>query len=102
MKQRSSKRRYLEDHRYSVFTDDMEKCYFCSRPAIEKHEILYGSNRWNSIKNGYVLPVCRDHHNSFHKNRELTRLWAAKCQTYHEELYGVNDWIRTFHRNYRD
>lgn len=100
MKKYSSKRARLERNRYSVFTNDMDTCFFCGRPRVDIHEILYGSNRLNSMKWGYVLPVCRTHHEILHKNHVLTEEWCKKCQLHFQKKYSSKDWLNTFHKNY--
>ena len=104
------KKRYelakLEKYRQSIFTDDLKSCYICGlkgiyRPACDKHEILGGAKRKNSMVFGYVLPLCRDCHISFTRNYVLKKMWAKRCQIYHEKKYGVEDWMNHFHRNYR-
>lgn len=107
MKNISSQRRYLEEHRWSVFTDDLTHCYICNQlgeynMADDKHEILYGSNRWNSMKWGYVLPLCRTHHNMFHDNHRLTLEWEIKCQEHFVGKYSKEEWMRIFHRDYKE
>lgn len=101
LRRRSAKLSSLERNRYSVFTDNLDYCYFCGKPRTDLHEIIYGSNRLNSMKWGYVLPLCRSHHDSFHKNHVLTREWAAKCQDHFESIYCHQDWLDTFHKNYK-
>ena len=101
MKKRSSKRARLENNRWSVFTDDLNTCYFCGGRAVAKHEILYGSNRNNSMEQGFVLPLCRLHHNSFHKNHVLTNEWSRKCQTIFELDHSNEEWLKLFHKNYK-
>ena len=106
MRYKSSKLAKLEKSRWSVFTDNEELCFICSlygkeSKAVNKHEILYGSNRRNSMLFGYVLPLCAKCHRAFHNNHVLTKLWSAKCQEYHEKRYGNKDWLEHFHRNYK-
>ena len=101
LKRTTASRAKLERNRYSVFTDNLNYCYFCGKPRTDLHEILYGSNRLNSMKYGYVLPLCREHHNSFHVNHVLTREWCKKCQEHFEKEYSKEDWLATFHRNYK-
>lgn len=103
MKYKTNKLRRLEVKRTSIFTDDLLHCYFyddcmCNREDL--HEILYGRNRNNSMKYGFVLPLCRKHHRMFHDNHKLTEQWSAKCQTYYEQNHSRDEWISTFHRNY--
>lgn len=102
MKSRTNKRRILEENRWSVFTDNLEECYFCKKPIVEIHEILYGTNRNNSMKWGYCLPLCREHHNSFHKNHRLTMEWQIKCQEHFVEKYSLDEWLGIFHCNYKE
>lgn len=101
MKHYSVKRARLERNRFSIFTDDLDHCYFCGKPKEDLHEILYGTNRLNSMKYGYILPLCREHHQAFHNNRVLTKEWARKCQEHFEENHAIT-WVKTFHRNYID
>lgn len=101
MKYKSYGLKKLEDKRYSVFTRNLDVCYFCGKPRADLHEILYGKNRSNSMKFGYVLPLCREHHLSFHKNHVLTKIWCAKCQEKFEKNKSREEWISIFHRNYR-
>lgn len=105
MRKKSYELAKLEKYRESIFTDDLKICYICSqrgiiRPASEKHEILYGRNRRNSMLFGYVLPLCRDCHTTFTSNQKVKEIWGKKCQRYHEEKYGVDDWMSHFHKSY--
>ena len=102
MKYKRKKLINLERHRTSIFIDDLTECYFCPNRREDIHEILYGSNRINSMKYGYTLPLCREHHEMFHNNHELTRRWSAKCQRYFEKEHTREEWIAIFHRNYID
>lgn len=106
MKKKSNRLRWLEAHRWSIFTDDLKHCYTCSLkgleiPAVDKHEILNGPNRANSMVFGYVIPLCRQCHDSFTNNHVLKCLWALKCQKYHEKKYGFQDWMDHFHKSYK-
>lgn len=93
-------KQHLERNRTSIFSDDLVYCYFCGKPRDDIHEILYGTNRLNSMKFGFVLPLCREHHRMFHDNRQLTNEWAKKCQKWFEREYSLQDWMDIFHRNY--
>ena len=100
MKQKTNKLAKLEKERYSVFTSNLDKCYFCPKPRADLHEILYGRNRQNSMIYGYVLPLCRQHHSSFHHNHVLTKMWSAKCQEHFEQNHTREEWLSIFHKNY--
>lgn len=47
---------------WSVFTDDMDHCYFTGSPCVERHHIFGASNRDRSEKYGYVIPLRPDLH----------------------------------------
>lgn len=100
MRYKSNELKKLEDNRFSVFTDELYKCYFCDKPRADLHEILYGKNRRNSMIYGYVLPLCRQHHSSFHHNHVLTKMWSAKCQEHFEKNHTREEWLSIFHMNY--
>lgn len=47
---------------WSVFTDDMDHCYFTGSAPIERHHIFGGANRKISEKYGFVIPLRPDLH----------------------------------------
>ena len=96
MKYKSDKLKKLETNRFSVFTSNLDKCYFCSNKKDDLHELLPGRNRLNSIKYGYVLPVCRKHHNLIQYDNE----WKKRCQTHFEKTHTREEWIKIFYKNY--
>jgi len=97
---KSKRLKNLEIKRYSIFTDNFEICYICGRYRTDLHEILYGKNRINSIKWGFVLPLCRNCHQKMHADRALTEYWIKKCQKYFELFHTRDEWIDTFKKNY--
>lgn len=100
MKSKTKKLYDLEKNRISIFINDLRECYFCRKPREDLHEILYGANRRNSMKYGFVLPLCREHHRMFHDNHKLTLDWCKKCQKRFEEDHTREEWLSIFHRNY--
>lgn len=40
IKQKSSKLAKLEKNRFSILTNNLEKCYFCSKKRKELHEVF--------------------------------------------------------------
>ena len=101
IKQRTSKLAKLERERFSIFTDDLDHCIFCGRKKDNLHEVIFGSNRLNSIKYGLVIPVCAEHHLECHKNSELQHVWKLKAQIEFEKHYPDLDFIKIFGRNYK-
>lgn len=96
LKQVSKKRVKLERNRFSIFTDNLNKCYFCNKPKVDLHELLGGRNRTNSMKYGLVLPVCRKHHNEIQHSVEYKKLAQKKFQ----EVYPEIDFVKVFKINY--
>ena len=101
---RSSKITKLERNRTSIFTDDLDHCIICSDNKDNLHEIIYGKNRLNSMKYGFVIPLCFNHHvgnRGIHSNRDLDLFYKRKCQKYFEENIGDRlDFIRIFGKSY--
>ena len=91
----------LERHRKSVFTNDLTKCIMCGKPKDNLHEIFMGKNRQNSMKYGFVIPVCIEHHQICHKSAQIQEFWHEKGQLYFEsEIGSRKEFISIFGRNY--
>ena len=90
LKHVSKKRAKLERNRFSLFTDNLDKCYFCNKPKDDLHELLGGKNRNNSMKYGLVLPVCRKH----------SQYYKRIAQIKFQEVYPGVDFVDIFKINY--
>ena len=101
---KSKKISKLERNRTSIFTDDLEHCIVCGNNKDNLHEVIYGRNRLNSMKYGFVIPLCFDHHvgnRGIHYNRELDLFYKKKCQEYFENNIGSRlEFIRIFGKSY--
>ena len=98
---KSKKLTKLEKNRYSVFTDNLTICYLCGRKKDDLHEIFGGRNRINSIKHGFILPLCRKCHSLNQNNPFFNDYWHKQGQTYWEEYIGSREeFIKVFRRNY--
>ena len=101
---RNAKITKLERNRTSIFTDDLEHCIICGNDKDNLHEIIYGKNRLNSMKYGFVIPLCFNHHvgdKGIHSNKELDLFYKKKCQIYFEDNIGSRlDFIRVFGKSY--
>lgn len=91
---------------WSVFTNDMEHCYFTGTPYCHRHHIFYGPYRSKSEEYGFVIPIaCYLHENeaeSVHgnPNQGLDLKLKQMAQQYFEEHYGTRDeFIRIFGKN---
>lgn len=100
LKQRSSKQNKLERNRYSIFTNNFERCIECGGKATDKHEIYRGKNRRTSIKWGLVIPLCRTCHN----DPEIEQKWRIIGQQKFMQHYDktIDEFIEIFGRNYLD
>lgn len=98
----SKKQRKKEASRYSVFYQELDKCCYCgSFYKMTKHEIFEGRNRTNSIKYGYVLPLCLKCHQRLQEDKEFNDHWKKKAQMHFEEHTGTREqFMEIFKRNY--
>lgn len=84
---------------WSVFTDDMEHCYFTGVKPVERHHIFPGNpNRKNSEKYGFVIPLRPDLHpngTQAGKNAaEMDLKLKQMAQEYFESHYGSREEFR--------
>lgn len=91
----------------SVFTTDMDHCFFTGSPHCHIHHIFCGSKRKLSEKRGFVIPLVYYLHefgeNSVHENpnKGLDLMLKQKAQMYYESHYGSReDFISEFGKNY--
>lgn len=102
MQNKSNKLASLERNRYSVFSNDTEKCYLCgSTYKLTWHEIYAGKNRQNSMKNGLCLRLCLNCHSKEQEDSQFNDYWHKQGQLYWEENIGSREeFIKVFRRNY--
>ncbi len=89
----------------SVFTDDMDHCFFTGAAPVERHHIYGGSNRKKSEKYGFVVPLRPDlHPNGVFAGpdaKEIDTKLKTMAQEYYEEHYGTReDFRREFGKSY--
>ena len=91
---------------WSVFTDDMEHCYFTGTPYCHRHHIFYGPYRNKSEEYGFVIPLASQLHEfepeSVHgnPNQGLDLQLKQMAQQYFEEYYGTREeFIKIFGKN---
>lgn len=102
MRRKSKKLAKLERERFSVFTEDLSHCSYCGGTyQLTKHEIFEGRNRQNSMKYGFVLPLCLECHRKIQDDLEFSDKWKRKSQEYFEKNIGTKEeFIKKFGRNY--
>lgn len=98
MRNKTNKLAKLEKNRYSIYTKDMDHCYYCRRYSdnLDKHEVYGGSNRIRSIKNGLVVPLCRE----CHSNEKIITSLRIKCQKIYEKEHSREEFIKLIGKNY--
>ena len=102
MKKKSNKLVKLEKKRFSLFTSDAKKCYFCSSSYhLTWHEIFRGKNRPNSIKYGLCLRMCLNCHEKYQDDKEFNDFWHKKGQAMFEKTYPDLKFEDIFKRNYK-
>lgn len=90
--------------RYSIL-DNLDKCFFCGRPAECIHEVFFGTaNRRISIENGFCAGLCHKEHNlsskSVHNNREMDLALKRAYQKKYEENHTRADFIALIGKSY--
>lgn len=102
MRKKSLKVARMERNRRSVFYDDLKTCSNCgSTYQMTLHELFEGKNRLNSMKYGFVIPLCLKCHRALQEDKEFNDKWKRKAQKYFEEYIGTRkDFLDIFRRNY--
>jgi hypothetical protein len=97
IKKRSNKQSKLEKSRFSIFTNNFEKCFYCGKTGkMDLHEVYGGSNRTRSIKNGLVIPLCR----MCHSDEEIIKYLRIKLQKEYEKTHTRQDFISLIGKSY--
>jgi hypothetical protein len=97
IKKKSNKLTKLEKTRKEK--TDSSYCYYCHRflgTAGDIHEIYGGSNRKRSIKNGFVVKLCRECHQDETKIANL----RIRFQKMYEKNHTREEFIKLFGKSY--
>lgn len=98
IKNKTNKQKKLENNRFSIFTNNLNRCYYCKIENIDLdlHEVYGGSNRIRSIKNGLVVPLCRN----CHSDEKIINKLRKKLQREYEKTHSREDFIRLIGKSY--
>ena len=106
MRRKTYRLQKLENGRYSILTNDLDRCIFCGAPDPDIHEVYGGSNRQISMANGFCVPLCRWHHLMV-TNPDKTALGFVidkelkeKCQKVYEQQHTREEFIKLIGKNY--
>lgn len=100
IKKKSNKLAKLEKNRFSIITNNLEKCYFCPNQKEDFHEAIEGKNRQISMKYGLVIPICRKCHEKVTNNKTLQEKLHKVGQKAFEKHYKTENFIQVFGKNY--
>lgn len=96
MKYKTNKLQKLENSRYSILINDMDKCCVCGTPYPDVNEIFSGRNRINSIKYGLCIPLCRRCHDRYHKDRNMQLYFMKKAFNEFLKTHSIDDFKTNF------
>ena len=96
IKKKSNKLAKLEKDRFSIITNNLEKCYFCPNKKMELHEAFRGRNRQKSMKWGLVVPICRDCHSKITKDKEFSKTLEETAKKVFIKKYNEEKFIEEF------
>ena len=100
MQNKTKKQRDLEKNRYSILTNNLQKCYLCPNKKDDIHEIYAGSKRIISIKNGFCIPLCRKCHDEIQNNEKEMLKLKKECQKKYEKSHSKEDFMKKVGKNY--
>ena len=100
IKSKTAKLKQLEEKRWSILTNKLDTCYVCPRPKDDINEIYEGARRITSIKNGFCIPLCREHHRMFHECYQFALVYKKECQKKFEETHNREEFIELIKRSY--
>lgn len=96
IKQKSNKLAKLEKNRFSIITNNLDKCYLCKNKKMELHEVFRGRNRQKSMKWGLVIPICIECHTKITRDKEFSKILEEKAKNIFVKKYGEEKFIQEF------
>jgi len=96
IKKKSSKLARLEKNRFSIITNNLDKCYFCNNKKMELHEALRGRNRQKSMKWGLVVPICSKCHSKITVDKEFSKVLEQIAMQIFIKKYSKEKYIEEF------
>ncbi len=78
-----------------------EKCYLCGKTGeLHRHHCLHGSYRKMADKYDLTVYLCPRCHTRLHDMGEYDRDLQEMAQVYFEKIYGHNEFMRVFGKNF--
>lgn len=95
----------MKNKKVSLITTDMRHCFKCGTTQnIHIHHVMHGCHRKNADRYGLIVPLCAKHHNASNEGVHFDHAFDEElkryAQTKFELIYGHEEWMRVFGRNY--
>ena len=100
VKYKTNKLKKLERERYSILTTRLKHCFICNKTPADIHEIYSGGNRKMSMKNGFCIPLCREHHQFATLDSLFNLRLKQLCQSEYEKTHTREEFIKLVGKNY--
>lgn len=97
IKNKTIKQKQIEKARFSNYTNNYNKCYYCGNVGtMDLHEVYGGSNRLRSIRMGFVVPLCR----KCHSNEKVINYLRIVIQKEFEKTRTREEFIKITGKSY--
>lgn len=98
--------RRLKKKRHSIFTDDLEHCYYTKKPHPHIHHCFGGPNRSLAEEDGFIIPLAPELHNMSYAGVHYQRSWdlqlKRQCQEYYEAHIGTREqFVERYFKSWR-
>ena len=100
IKNKSNNLKNLERKRYSILTNNYDKCYKCDKTKKHTHEIYKGRNRKTSILNGFCIPLCEEHHRKTEEDMDFDLELKIECENEYRKNHTKEDFISLIGESY--
>ena len=100
IKNKSNKLKNLESKRYSILTDNYNKCYRCPNPKKHTHEIYGGRNRKVSMIHGFTIPLCDECHRKTEEDMDFDKEFKIECQIEYMKTHTEDEFIALTGKSY--
>jgi len=77
-----------------------DRCIICGEPYAQTHEIFQGKNRQISIRYGFQVKLCNEHHLKVHSDINLSTSLKINAQEIYEIDHRREEWMALIGRNY--
>lgn len=77
-----------------MITEFNELCAICNKQATDVHHLIFGTaKRRLADEDGLTIPLCREHHEMIHRNKELQMMSEIAGQLAYEKDKCAEGWL---------